>query len=121
MGATFKASYSGIGEMLRSPFMQGAMHHRAEAIAARAEAIAPVYEQGPHPGRYKASFRVSSGVRHAVTSRAYGRVTNVAPEALAVEFGTQNNPAHHTLVVALDAIGYIEGGASFAKFRGKTT
>lgn len=107
MAADFKASYSGIGEMLRSEFMQGAMLHRAEVIAARAEAIAPIDEASPHRGRYAASFRATSGVKHAKTSRAYGRVSNTSPEALAVEFGTRNNPAHHTLIQALDGINYI--------------
>lgn len=100
MGARFKKNYKGIGEMLRSEFMQGAMHHRAEVIADVAEGIAPVYEAGPHPGRYKASFHVTSGIRVHKTTRAYGRVSNDAPEALAVEYGTKNNVAHHTLMSA---------------------
>lgn len=103
----YKASYNGIGDMLRAEFMQAAMKVRAEAVADRARAIAPVDEDSPHRGRYRDSFEVSSGVAHRKTSRAYGRVTNVAPEALAVEFGTRNNPAHHTLVQALDGINYL--------------
>jgi hypothetical protein len=101
--STFQASYSGIGEMLRSEFMQAAMRARAEKVLVLAIATAPVYEQGPHPGRYKAAFHVESGVQHHKTSRAYARVSNDAPEALYVEFGTRNNPAHHTLTKALDA------------------
>lgn len=104
MGAEFKASYNGIGDMLRSEFMQAAMEARALRVKARAEATAPVYEQGSHPGRYKASFHVTSGVRHAKTSRAYGRCYNDSPEALYVEYGNVNTPAHHTLLAALDAV-----------------
>jgi hypothetical protein len=100
----FTPSYSGIGEMLRSEFMQAEMHARAEAARALAEAIAPVYEQGPHPGRYKAAFTVESGVRHEKTARAYGRLENHSPEAFFVEYGTRNNPAHHVLVRASDAM-----------------
>lgn len=112
MGAHYKPSYRGVGEMLVDPFMQGAMHHRAEAIAARAEAIAPVATTGKHRGRYKASFHVTSGIRVAKTTRAYGRVSNDAPEALAVEYGTANNPAHHTLMIAALAI---RGERTFAE------
>lgn len=111
-------NYDGIGDMLRSPGMQAAMLARAEVVMARAIAIAPEDPHSRHRGRYKASFGTDSGIRHTgATSRAYGRVYNSAPEALAVEFGTRNNPAHHTLIAALDAVAYVEGQASIAKFR----
>jgi len=99
---SYNASFSGIGEMLRAPFMVAAMKERAEVVKAAAEAIAPVYEQGPHPGRYKEAFEATAGMR---ADRAYGRVENHSPEALSVEFGTVNNPAHHTMVKALAAAG----------------
>ena len=105
MAFKFKASYTGIGEMLRAPFMQAEMRARAEAIRDVAEAIAPVDESSPHPGRYKASFGVESGIRAGTKPRAYGRVYNTAPEALAVEYGTRNNYAHHTLMYAALAAG----------------
>lgn len=113
MAARFRASYKGIGEMLCSGFMQAAMHERADAIRAVAEAIAPEDEASPHRGRYKASFGTTSGVRTGRKPRAYGRVYNTAPEALAVEYGTRNNVAHHTLMYA--AMAAIPGGEH--KFR----
>lgn len=103
---TFKASYSGIGEMLRSPEMQAAMRQFGEKVKARAEANAPVGDpsEDPHAGRYKASFYVTTGVQHRKTSRAYAEVGNTAPEALTVEYGTSDTDAHHTLLDALAAV-----------------
>lgn len=104
--AKFTASYAGIGEMLNSEFMQEAMHKRAEHGKDFAEPIAPVDEEGPHPGRYKAAFRVSSGTHGGHEhDRAYGRLENDSPEALWVEVGTANNDAHHVLARSLDIMG----------------
>jgi hypothetical protein len=91
--------------VLCAPWMVAEMKRRAELVAAAAVASAPVDEDGPHPGRYKGAFSVESGVRTGKTTRAYGRVTNDAPEARFVEFGTRNNPRHRTLGKALDAAG----------------
>jgi hypothetical protein len=101
---TFRPSYAGIGQMLRSADMEKAMLQLATHVMARCEETAPVDELGPHPGRYKAAFRVSSGVQHRRTARAYGRVTNDAPEARFVEYGTKNNPRHRTMGAALDVV-----------------
>jgi hypothetical protein len=90
--------------MLCSERMQAEMHRRAEKVAAAAELDAPVGSTSdPHAGRYKASFSVDSGVREGKTRRAYGRVTNDAPEAVYVEYGNKNIDPHHTLGRALDA------------------
>lgn len=119
----YTQSYRGVGEMLCMPEIQLEMLVRAHAVADFAEAIAPVDTGSGHPGRYKASFEVSSGVRKGKfsranalprgvsgpqgprtresTGRAFGRVTNTAPEALFVEFGTVHNPKHRTLGRAL--------------------
>jgi len=100
---TVHIDYEGLGQLLRSPEMQAAMHTLAVGFMQRAIATAPVDEDGPHPGRYKASFRVESGVQHNTTARAYGRVINDSPEAFFVEFGTKNNPRHRTLGKAFGA------------------
>lgn len=87
----FKGSYRGIGELLRADFIVADMIARAERVKAVAEAYAPVDAESDHPGRYKESFKVSGGVRAGKrggrTRRAYGRVTNTAPEAFWVEYG----------------------------------
>jgi len=105
MTAKFRGDYDGIGRMLRSEEMQLAMADRAERIAEAARADAPVDETGPHPGRYRDSFEVTHFVRvlSGGDRRACGRVTNTAPEAVFVEFGSKNNDAHHTLLHAIDA------------------
>ena len=102
--STFKADYDGIGAMLCSPEMQAHMLERATKGMAFAVADAPVFEKGPHPGRYKGAFHVQAGIQRHKTRRAYGLLYNDSPEAFYVEFGTENNPAHHTLTRALDAM-----------------
>jgi HK97 gp10 family phage protein len=100
-GTRFRASYSGIGRMIRSPQMQAEMRRRAEKVKAAAEAAAPV-----DTGEYKSSFRVTSGARGGVKKdRAYGRVANASPHAFYVEYGTSKTRAHHTLRGALAAAG----------------
>lgn len=105
--ATVKLSYDGIGEMLSSPAMQREMKRRADKIKDAAEAASPVGGAGdPHPGRYKASFSSSSGIRPkgaGRTRRAVGQVVNDSPEVYYVEYGTKTTPRHRTLGTAMDA------------------
>jgi hypothetical protein len=106
--SVFKGSVNGISQLVTSAAMQADMRRRAERVKAEAEATAPVGTRGPDPGQYKRSFSVSSGVRTgragtARSRRAFGRVTNDAPEAFFVEYGTVHNPRHRTLGRALDA------------------
>lgn len=108
MSATYRHNYKAFDSaVLCAPWMVANMLARAERVKAAAEASAPVSDDAdnPHRGRYKASFSASGGVRTSPTRRAYGRVTNDAPEAPFVEFGTKNNPRHRTLGKALDAAG----------------
>lgn len=104
MAGRFKASYRGIGELLRSVEMQEHMRVRAERAKAFAEAEAPVDTGGPHPGRYKASFHVDVDIKRGRTSRARATLSNDSPEAFFVEYGTRNNPARHILGRSLDAM-----------------
>lgn len=105
MASTYKPSYSGVGEMLRSGFLQADMHARAERVAAAAIASAPFDPFDPDGIHYKDAFEVSSGVRRHKTTRAYGRVSNSDQAAVAVEFGNKNTPEHATLRKALNAAG----------------
>jgi hypothetical protein len=106
MASRFKPSYSGVGQMLRSGFLQADMHARAERVAAAAIASAPFDPKDPDGVHYKDSFEVESGVRRIKTARAYGRVRNTDEEtAVAVEFGNKNTPEHATLRKALSAAG----------------
>lgn len=103
----YKASYSGIGQLLRSDFIMADMVARAERVKALAEALAPVDTGSGHPGRYKASFSVSastsgrrgqfagpllpgqsrSSLGGSRSRRARASVTNSAPESIWVEYG----------------------------------
>lgn len=102
----FKPNRAGIGAMLRGPELQGLMREKAEKIAAAARSMAPVGKppEDKHPGMYRDSFEVSSGVTTDVqgNQRAYGRVTNTAPHAAAVEWGNSRSPAQHVLGRAMD-------------------
>lgn len=104
--ATFNASYSGIGEMLRSAEMQEAMREIAEKVKQRAEDTAPVGDpqEDPHAGRYKAAFYITTGVQHRKTSRAFAEVGNTAPESAVVEFGDSEQEGQHILLNALSVV-----------------
>lgn len=103
MGARYDLDRAGLGRLLRSPGMQAEMRRRAELVAARARALAPV-----ETGEYRASIRVESGIRPADgprAARAVGRVIAGVPHALLVEFGTEKRPGSRVLGRALDAAG----------------
>jgi hypothetical protein len=108
----YKASYTGIGEMLCAPWMEADMKRRAENVKTYAEATAPVgrdrrpTKNGKPKPIYKDSFKVSSGIKTSKkgTKRAYGRVTNDSPQAIMVEYGNENTPRHATLRKALEAV-----------------
>ncbi len=106
MTAKYTVSRRGMADMLDSGFMAGAMDLVAQMIRNHAEAIAPVGPPSdPHAGRYKASFRTRSH-RHggATHDRAEAIVTNFAPEALYVEFGTEGREPYHTMLRAATEI-----------------
>lgn len=100
----FKPSYAGIGAMLKSHGLVEEMARRAEKVAERARETAHVDEDGPHPGRYRDAFEVTSGPDGGSKGdRAYGKVRNAAPEAVFNEFGATHTPRYRTLGKALDA------------------
>lgn len=100
MGARFKMSRKGVGELLRSPMVQAEMLRRAEVIKGVAVGISPVYE-GPTGGHYKASWETSSTARGGRRrDRATATVRNGSYYARWVEYGTERVPAHHVLLRA---------------------
>lgn len=102
----YQPDRAGIGDMLCSGRMQELVTIAAERCKEIAEETAPIYEEGPHPGRYREGFRLKHGVRPASgarTARAFAKVVNDAPEAVWVEIGSVHNEAHHTLAHALGA------------------
>lgn len=101
MSATFKPDHAGVGQMLRSDFMEAAMVRHAEVIRARAVAIAPVARKGQHQGRYKASFNIRHSRRGGATfDRAEAIVYNDSPESISVEFGHWGQEPYRTLAQA---------------------
>jgi len=93
-------------KMLNSDVMLVAVTHVAHAIENHARAIAPVGPPSdPHRGRYRASFAVRSHKHGGAThDRAEAIVTNFAPEALYVEFGTEGREPYHTMLRAATEI-----------------
>ena len=101
MEARFKMKRKGVGEMLRMPRMQAEMLRRANLIKDVAVGLSPVYEEGPHPGHYKASWETSSGTRGGHRhNRAVAHVRNTAYYAWHVEYGSEKVRAHHVLLRA---------------------
>jgi hypothetical protein len=108
VAARFKASYSGVGQLLRSDMMEREMLRRANLIRNVAEGIAPVGTPpgDPHPGVYKAAIVVASTKRGGRRrDRAAATVTNTAYYARWVEYGTERVPAHHVMLRAAQAGG----------------
>lgn len=103
--ARFKMSTRGVGQLLRSPMVEAEMLRRAEVIKGVAEAISPVGEAAsdPHPGLYKSSWRATveqKAVGRSRKKRPVGVVSNSAPYARWVEYGTERVHAHHVLLRA---------------------
>lgn len=98
----FDGKQAGVDAMLRAPWMVEGMAAAANRAKAEAERIAPV-----DTGRYKASFKVTSGLR---AGRAYARLSNDAtspqgyPYCQALEFGNSRIRAQHIIQRSLDAI-----------------
>ncbi len=105
-GSTYKGSYSGIGEMLRSDFLKAEMRRRGEKVLDIAIAAAPVYhgdEKDYHRGRYKESFSIrDTNEGGSKGNRAACYVENSSPEAPYVEYGGKGHrDARHVMRNAL--------------------
>lgn len=107
MPARFKMSNKGVGQLLRSDMVKAEMERRANVIKGVAVSIAPVGSvRDPHPGLYKSSFVVTSTSRGGRRKdRATATVTNTAPYARFVEYGTERVTAHHVLLRAAQSGG----------------
>lgn len=109
--ATYHHDYDAFDlHVLASDWMLSEMKRRADKVRERAEATAPVGGEGdPHPGLYKDSFDSGSEIRLVpnedgqLRPRAYGVVTNSAPYAIDLEYGSKHNKRYRTLGHALDA------------------
>lgn len=106
-GSRYTPDHAGMDEFLNSDILLRVVEDRARAIKTYAEATAPVgLVNDPHPGRYKASFTMRSHTHGgAKNDRAEAIVSNIAPEAIFVEFGTHGREPYHTLLRAA-----VEGG-----------
>lgn len=76
-----KLNSPGMAALLKSAALQADLHARAERVAARARATAPV-----RSGAYAASIFVFD----TVTDRAVARIATSAPHGLVVEANTGN-------------------------------
>jgi hypothetical protein len=92
--------------VLNAPWMVAEMESHIGRAFSAAEAISPVDEGGPHPGRYRASFRVRSGTNGGIHhDRAFAELSNDSPEAVYVEWGNgHEGTAQHVLQRAIDSL-----------------
>ncbi len=103
--ASFKASYRGIGAMLRSKWMLDEMVRRAETSKTAAEADAPIGAgtSSDPPGGYQSSFEVVPVERGGSRrDRAEALLVNTDSAALFVEYGNVRTPGRHVLLRSLD-------------------
>ena len=103
--AKFTLDKKGVGQLLKSEGMRKGMEERANRIAARARAIAPVGDAAAgdtHPGEYRDSIVVTSTTEGgAKKDRAAAAVTATADHARYVEYQPdENGVAHHTMLRA---------------------
>lgn len=100
--------YRDFGALLCGPEMLALMDVTVQKLKAAAEAIAPIGDshEDDHPGLYRSSFETETGVASngLPGKRAYGRLTNTAPYAAAVEWGNRRAPAQHVMARALDHV-----------------
>jgi hypothetical protein len=105
--AKLRASYSGIGAMLRAPWMLAEMVKRAETVMEYAQQTAPVGEgtASDPAGGYREGFAVVPVARGGTKkNRAQALVVNNDDAAVHVEYGTVAEEGHHTLLKALDIL-----------------
>ncbi len=102
-------NYKGIGEMIRDRSMWRGTEPVAKKMKLIAEALAPESKRKGHTGEYKRSFEVVNGIRVTPHPRAFSRLQNTSPHALAVEYGTvatrkRGKQPHRTLRKAARAL-----------------
>jgi hypothetical protein len=101
---TFKPNHAGIGEMLRSDFMEAEMARRAGKVLAVCEATAPYDPAIDGDVHYRDQFRVESTRAGGVhKDRAEATVINDHPASFQIEMGTGDTPKHRTMGRAIDA------------------
>jgi hypothetical protein len=103
--ATYRPSFKGLGELLKSPEMVAEMVAAAERAKAFAEAIAP-RETGEYASRFSVAATRDGGSKH---DRAAAYLINDDPASLSIEYGTgepngSRTPKHRTLGRAIDAM-----------------
>ena len=102
---TFKPNYAGLGEMLRSEFMEAEMLRRARKVLAVCEGTAPYDATIDGVDRhYRDQFHIESSREGGLhKDRAEARVVNDHPKSFQIEMGTGTTPKHRTMGKAIDA------------------
>lgn len=99
MTASYRPDRRGMAQLLNSDGMLAVMEQIGLQIMHRAEDIAPVGGPAdPHSGRYRESFKLEVHKHGGAThDRAEAVVSNTAPEALFVEYGSYGPEPYHVL------------------------
>jgi len=91
----YEPDEAGLAQLRQADFVVDEMQRRVDLVKGRGEDISPV-----RTGEYKASWHSESGVRDG---EAYGEVSNTAPHAVFLEYGTRYMDAQHPMGRAIDA------------------
>ena len=96
----------GMGELMRSPEMQGAMELACYEAIPVARAISP--DAPPYGEGYVAAFEVDGGhiEKIAGTRRATAYLVNDTDHSAFVENGAHGTEGHHVLTRAMHALGF---------------
>jgi hypothetical protein len=107
----YKPDHRGIGELMRSPGVRGAVELTAYAGAEVARSLSP--DAAPHGTGYIDNFEVTSEIRNVARTRRWtADLVNTSDYAAAVEFGWDlehgqwaDRPGYHVLGQTADVIG----------------
>lgn len=109
--STYTGRYTGMGNMLRQPWMLSAVLPVAHKAMVVAQGLSPTghFPEDKHPGQYRASFEVNYGLkpkkfRGRPAKRMTATVVNRAPHAGIVEYGNGKTPEYRVLRNMIDAM-----------------
>lgn len=114
----YSGRYSGMGAMLRQPWMLQAVLPVAHEMQGIAEALSPTGtpDEDAHPGLYRASFEIRYGTKNIPfrgrpAQRVVAQLVNTAPHAGIVEYGNSRTPRYAVLSQTIDAAKGLAHGA----------
>ncbi|GGX26961.1 hypothetical protein [Streptomyces chryseus] len=116
--STYHGKFTGMGAMLRRPWMLRAVTKPAHRALAIAQALSPTGNpaEDPHPGLYRSAFKVTYELKNKPfrgqpALRATATLVNTAPHAGIVEYGNGKTEKYAVLRRTIDAMKAAHGGS----------